>query len=284
MLDNSQIPWHPAFVEALQLELDAYKDVPEFHPELQLTTEPLRIDCVVIKKIKEVEIKKNIGRIFRTWNLIEYKSPDDYVSVSDFYKVYGYACIYTYLNQIPITDLTITFIESHYPEKLIAHLKNTRRYTVAETSKGIYTISGDILPIQIIDNRQLSAEDNVWLKSLNNNLKQSDLELISLKIVQQGKLAHIAAYLYAITHANNSIMEEKFMKTKTQAEYLQLTARFYDNFFKKAGLTKEWKEAKMKARVEAEIKEVESKERQKFLELLNQGLSTEEIKQRLFET
>jgi len=37
-------------------------------------------------------------------------------------------------------------------------------YTVVETSFGIYTVSSDILPIQIIDNRQLSAEDNIWLQ------------------------------------------------------------------------------------------------------------------------
>ena len=189
--DSFQIPWHPAFIEALRLEFEDYKDVLEFYPELQLTTEPLRIDCVVIKKTKEVEIKKNIGKIFRTWNLIEYKSPDDYVSVSDFYKVYGYACIYTFLNKITVTDLTITFVESHYPKELIKHLIKTRSYTVAETSPGVYTVSGDILPIQIIDNRKLSVEDNVWLKNLSNKLNRSDVELINANIAQQDKSGRI---------------------------------------------------------------------------------------------
>ena len=99
---GTEIPWHPAFVQALQLELIEYKDVLEFHPELQLTSEPLRIDCVIIKKIKDVEIKKNIAAIFKTWNILEYKSPDDYVSIAGYYKVYGYACLYIFLNDIPI--------------------------------------------------------------------------------------------------------------------------------------------------------------------------------------
>jgi len=224
-LDNSGttlIPWHPAFVEALQLELEDYKDVLEFHSELQLTTEPLRIDCVVIKKMKEVKIEKNIGRIFRTWNLIEYKSPDDYVSIDDFYKVYGYACIYTSLNQIPITDLTITFVESHYPRELIRHLKNTRKYTVEKTSPGVYTVSGDILPIQIIDNRQLSAEDNVWLKNLSNKLNRSDIEQISIRIAQQGKSARIDAYAYAIVYGHFKKMEEKNMAAGVSLEFKQV--------------------------------------------------------------
>ena len=92
--ESSTISWHPAFVEALQMELDAYKDILEFYPEYPLTSEPLRIDCVIIKKTKTVTINKNIAAIFRTWNLLEYKSPDDYVSVADFYKVYGADTLY----------------------------------------------------------------------------------------------------------------------------------------------------------------------------------------------
>ena len=84
---SQRISWHPAFIEALQLELEAYEDALEFISEYQLTSEPLKIDCVVIKKTKDIEIKKNIAAIFREWNILEYKSPDDHVSVEDFYKV-----------------------------------------------------------------------------------------------------------------------------------------------------------------------------------------------------
>ena len=100
---NSSIAWHPAFVEAIQMELDEYRDILEFYPEYQLTSEPLRIDCVVIKKVKDVQIEKNIASIFREIKLIEYKSPDDYISVDDFYKVYAYACLYASFEKIPVT-------------------------------------------------------------------------------------------------------------------------------------------------------------------------------------
>ncbi len=36
----------------------------------------------------------NIGRIFRKYNIIEYKSPVDYLGIDDFYKVYGYLGFY----------------------------------------------------------------------------------------------------------------------------------------------------------------------------------------------
>ena len=86
---TSRTTWHPAFVEALMMELRDYMDVLDFHPEYNLTSEPLRIDCVVIKKAKGAVIEKNIAAIFRDVNLVEYKSPTDYLSIDDFYKVYA---------------------------------------------------------------------------------------------------------------------------------------------------------------------------------------------------
>jgi len=55
------IAWHPAFVVALQQELECYGDSLEFFAEYQLSAEPLRIDCLVIKKVRDVVIKKNKG-------------------------------------------------------------------------------------------------------------------------------------------------------------------------------------------------------------------------------
>ena len=72
--DEDRISWHPAFVEAMKLELEDYLDSLEFYPEFQLTTEPLRIDCVVIKKRAGMVIRKNIASIFREVNFLEYKS------------------------------------------------------------------------------------------------------------------------------------------------------------------------------------------------------------------
>ena len=78
--------------------------------------------------------KKIIGRIFRKYNIIEYKSPDDYLTVNDFYKVYGYCCFYqadteNVLAILP-EELTITFICNHYPRMMIQHLKKQRNLEI----------------------------------------------------------------------------------------------------------------------------------------------------------
>jgi uncharacterized protein with von Willebrand factor type A (vWA) domain len=180
---------------------------------------------------KDIVIKKNIATIFKEWNLLEYKSPGDYVSVDDFYKVYGYACLYTSLQKVPITSLTVSFVESRYPKKLIRHLQNIRGYTVAETAEGIYTVKGDIIPMQIIDSRCLSADENLWLKSLRDDLDSLEVTRISEEITRQEKATRIAAYLNVITEANTeSIQEAVEMKKRLTFEQVMINT----------GLAAEW--------------------------------------------
>ena len=173
---------------------------------------------------------------------MEYKSPDDYVSIIDFYKVYGYACLYASFENVPITNLTITFVESHYPEKLLAHLKDTRGYSVEETSRGIYTVRGDVMPIQLIDNRQLSEDENLWLKGLYNHLEPLAVLKISEAAIRQGKAARIHAYLNVIIQANARAIQEA-MKMSDDALTL-------DQVLEESGWTAKW-EAKGEARGEA---------------------------------
>jgi hypothetical protein len=239
--NSARISWHPAFIEALQMELQDYQDVLEFHPEYQLTSEPLRIDCVVIKKAKNVVIKKNIAVIFREWNLLEYKSPDDNVSVADFYKVYAYACLYASFNKVPITSLTISFVESRYPQKLLNHLKNERGYKVVETCSGIYTVSGDILPIQLIESKKLSMEENLWLKSMSKKLSHAEFSHINDEIKRQGKAVRLGAYLYLIAGVNDTVMKEEIKMKKWENRFNQV--------IEETGLAAEW-EARGEARGE----------------------------------
>jgi hypothetical protein len=51
------------------VSLESYRNILEFKAEYQLSAEPLRIDVLIIKKLKDVAIEKNIGVIFRTDNI-----------------------------------------------------------------------------------------------------------------------------------------------------------------------------------------------------------------------
>ena len=121
--DKEILQWHPAFFAGIQIELAEEADELTFDNEYQLGTKPKQIDVLVVKKNEAYAVKKNIGRIFRKYNIIEYKSPEDYLSIDDFYKVYGFCCFYKAdvpnVNSIKVDELTITFVCSKYPGNVI---------------------------------------------------------------------------------------------------------------------------------------------------------------------
>lgn len=75
--------WHPPFCASMQLELKEYKSISEYSMEYALSTKP-----------QEVQIDNEIGRKFRSHNIIEYKSPNDRLSIENYLKKIGYAHLY----------------------------------------------------------------------------------------------------------------------------------------------------------------------------------------------
>ena len=168
------LQWHPAFHAALQIEFEEEKYKLTFKNEHMLSSKPLQIDTLVIKVKPGETIEKNIGRIFRQYNIVEYKNPRDYVSINDYYRLMGYACIYQSdterVCEIEPEELTLTFVCSHFPKKLISHLKSRERAKIEKAGDGIYYVNGLTFPLQIVIIDQLSGEDNFWLNCLRPGL------------------------------------------------------------------------------------------------------------------
>lgn len=74
-MSGEKLQWHPAFFVALHIEFGRELDMLEIKREHLLDKKPMQIDVVIVKKDKKVRIEKNIGRIFRGHNIIEYKAP-----------------------------------------------------------------------------------------------------------------------------------------------------------------------------------------------------------------
>ena len=70
--------------------------------------------------------------------------------------------------------MTLTFAVSHYPREVLKYLAGKEGYTVEERAAGIYYVLGSLVPIQIIVLSQLSAEENLWLKVLTNDLREKE--------------------------------------------------------------------------------------------------------------
>ena len=174
----------------------------------------MQIDLLIIKKQPGQNIRKNIGRIFRTYNIVEYKSPDDYLSINDFYKVYGYACFYQSdtekILEINPQELTITFVTNHYPKKMLRHIQHVRGILAIKRGDGIYELIGDSIPMQVIVIKELSKEQNYWLQALRNNLQSGGeiRELLERYEPRKNDLNYQAA-MNILTRANWAKMEEE---------------------------------------------------------------------------
>lgn len=250
-VDKELLQWHQAFYAGLQIELEAESDKLVFENEHHLGSKPMEIDVLVIKKDSSEPIRKNIGRIFRKYNIIEYKSPEDYLSIDDFYKVYGYCCFYKAdvpnVNSIKVDELTITFVCSKYPGNVIKHLQRVRGYIVEQVVNGIYQIYGDIISIQIIITKQLSREENLWLKSLTDKLKRKDIFDGLLDSYKENcKNPLYESMMNIIIRAN----PDAFKEVKGVCEALE--ELFKDIIDERV---KEQVEVKVKEQVEAKVKE-----------------------------
>ena len=210
---SKNLQWHPAFFAGIQIELEEEREKLMFENEHQLSTKPMEIDVLVIKKHSDVQIQKNIGRIFRGHNIVEYKSPEDSFSINDFYKVYGYACFYKSdtetVDAIRADDITITFVVKQFPREMLKKLQRTRNLQVVKFDEGIYHISGDIFPIQIIHTAKLSKENNFWLRNLTNDLKAKEDARKLLEKYNERQQEHLYQSLMdVIVKANIELFEE----------------------------------------------------------------------------
>ena len=223
--EKKPFQWHPANYAGLQIEFEDEKEYLSFEDEHQLGTKPMAIDILIIKNTEGYKVKKNIGRIFRKYNIIEYKSPDDYLSIDDFYKVYGYTCFYKAdtpsVNQISVNELTITFISRKYPQKLLRHLELERGFAIQKIESGIYYIVGDAIPIQFIVANKLSQTENLWLKGLTNQLHNYELTAALTKDYYEHKQNTLyESVMDIIIRANKKQFEEANNMCEAMKEFI----------------------------------------------------------------
>jgi hypothetical protein len=193
-------------------------------------------------------INKNIAKIFRSDNLLEFKSPEDYLSVRDFLKVYAYACLYAAITpDVELSGVTLTFVEQRHPRELIGYLTKERHYGVEETGPGIYVVRGDYLPIQIIETKRLPVEENLWLRSLSNDLEGEAASIILEAEKGAAREVPLSAYMDVLLRAN----PEAFM----EAWKMGNRKRTFEEVFTEAGIIPEWIE-RGKKEAEAEYKPI----------------------------
>lgn len=175
-----KLQWHPAFCAAAGLEFHEDIERLELKPEYNLSKEPIRIDLLIIKEGSTGQIKNEIGHIMRTYNVIEYKSPEDALTIDDFYKTVGYACLYKgygeRVDAVPINELTISIFREARPEKMFLTLQRYG-HKIEERYPGIYYVTEHLpFPAQIIVTQELEPGEHRSLRILSNHAKKEDVE------------------------------------------------------------------------------------------------------------
>ena len=251
--------WHPAFVSAMQLELKEDAEYLNFTSEYNLNTKPLEMDLLIVKKEKDVEIKNEIGKIFRKHNIVEYKSPDDSMNLNTYMKVVAYACLYKayeeQVDDIKLDEITITMVRERKPEKLF-HWFEKNRYQIEEVFDGIYYVSKEgYFLTQIIVSKQLSKDNQKWLPLLSRDLDRADAE-------------RVVAQIEALTEVN----EKRYGDS-----VLQVTVKENQNIFRRMKEEGSMCEA-LRELFAPELKEaMENNRKEMILRALNVGSSAEDI-------
>ena len=227
--------WHSPIYRGLQLDLRG--NSLKFQDEFPLSEEALIIDAVVWKE-PDVQIAKDIGRIFKGHNVFEFKSEKDSFSTDDYAKVIGYASFYAGLKSVPMTDITISIIVTMYPREVVRFLEEERGLEVQKKGDGIHYVIGDIYPVQILETKALS-QNNLFLRNLRSNLTPLELRETLQALEKAGVMDRRDAYLECITKAN----------WKTFREVIEMSQSFKELFLETAeedGWLDEWGKKKIK--------------------------------------
>lgn len=211
----NKIHWHPAFCGATEWELRGNKQNLSFETEHTLSKEPLRMDLLIIRKDPAAVIQNEIGKIFRTFNIVEFKGSGDSLTIDDYYKTVGYACLYKgfgkHVNEIPSEEITLTLMREAYPRELFKTLEGSG-VKISEKYQGIYYLSGNItFDTQILVTKELDGEKHASLKILSRKAQESDVRtfLQEAKLVSEpGDRHNVSAVLQVSVYENRELYWE----------------------------------------------------------------------------
>ena len=241
-----KIKYHPGFVGGMELLFWSYHNELDFEVEYNLSKEPLRVDLMILKKTKNIDIEFEIGRIFRNYNVIEYKSPDDELSVDEFYKTIAYALLYKSfgrtVDERPISEITASIFRHAYPRELFRKLKESGA-VIKKEFNGVYYIDKVLnFPVQVVVTRELDPEVYAALRVLTPRADEQDIRDFikqAQKNTDAGYRQNADAVLQVSIAANKELYENlrkepgmcdalrELMKDELQAERISATIEVY---------------------------------------------------------
>ncbi len=188
--ESGRTRFHYGFYAAMEVEYDLKKIPLTYEQEVELGKDPVKLDFLIIKKEPDVVLRDPIGEFFKQINIFEYKSPEDGLSVDDFYKVQGYGLIYKgfgrKVNELPIENITLTIVRHSYPRDMMKMLRDSG-VVINKTHQGIYRFDGKLsIPVQLVISSQLPTGEYDGLRLLAKGATVNDMKNYVEKAIASG--------------------------------------------------------------------------------------------------
>ena len=122
--------------------------------------------------------------VFRKYNILEFKNPDDDLSESVLWNVIGYAGFYISKFHVTAEDVTLTLFRGAKPVKLFRDMQD---FIEPDETKGIYHITGwqVSIPIQIIVTTELEGDEYAGFRAISRKPRQEDVRLMLSEVLSE---------------------------------------------------------------------------------------------------
>ena len=185
-MEEINTQWHLGLKPAVDLELAEERANLSYFRDFSLNQQALEIDLLIIKKEGDQPIRNEIGRLFRKYNIIEYKSPKDEMNIDTLYKVGAYTSLYkAYGNTVDerrADEITTSLIRKAKPVKLFRYFEE-HGIRLENPFKGIYYVKDGVLfPTQIVVIKELNPQEHMWLTALSDGMQKQQLKDLLLKV------------------------------------------------------------------------------------------------------
>ena len=241
--ESGRIPFHYGFYAAMKVEYDLIHADVTYEQEIQLGEDPVRLDFLIIKKSADVVLNDPIGKFFKSVNIFEYKSPQDGLSIDDFFKAAGYTFIYKgydrKVDELPIENMTLTLVRHSYPRELIKKLKQIG-FEVNEEYPGIFRIYGRIcVDVQLVVSSRLPDGEYEGLQLLASGCTKDNVLQYAARArnsmdenVKTNAGTVVGICLNINNDLGNELKEESTSTmTMTGAEVMDLIEKMYGKAF-----------------------------------------------------
>ena len=206
-------PWHDGYYGAMELDLKRHQDHLEFLPEFQLGKLPPRLDLEVIKKDRDYVVDEDFGKIYRTYNIHEYKSDQDQLGIDELSQAtaYGFYLKHTgrFAEEYPLDEITISIFRRTCPRELFKKLAHYK-VNVVPQSPGIYYVEGfSVFPTQIVVMKEFDKR-HFALRSLGLSISEEEAMAFSESIkglTDPHDVENVRAVLDVTVAANRELYE-----------------------------------------------------------------------------